>query len=157
MLSIERFTSLARSYGANVGLWPVEARSDALALLDNSKEARAVLAEERLMDDAIAAAPRHQETSLWPTGERDAALERLRTNVATRIAPVQPDSYFRFRRRVFALVRGLLLDLSWLRVASSCGVAVAAGLFVGMHFPNVPVSGDLLSTLQVASIPIFIE
>lgn len=86
MLSIERFTSLARSYGANFDLWPIEVRGDALALLEVSKEARAVLAEECKLDDAISAAPWHRETSLWPADERNAALLRLRTNVAARIA-----------------------------------------------------------------------
>lgn len=157
MLSIERFTSLARSYGANVDLWPVETRNDALALLDSSKEARAVLAEEALMDDAIAAARRHQEASLWPAGERDAALARLAANVAERIASVRSGFHLRLPGRIFADVRGLWPDLGWLSVASSGGIAVAAGLFVGMHFPNLPVSGDLLSTLQVASIPILTE
>ena len=52
MLKIERFTGLARSYGANIDLWPVEERCDARALLDSSKAARAVLLEERLLDDA---------------------------------------------------------------------------------------------------------
>ena len=156
MLKIERFTSLARSYGANIDLWPVEVQADALSLLKISKVARTVLAEERLMDDALAAARRHQEISLWPPGERSVALVRLRTNVAARIAPA-PSGPSRFGARLFAQVRGLWPHLNWLGISSGSGIAVAAGLFIGMHFPNLPASGDLLSTLQVASIPIFIE
>lgn len=156
MLKIERFTSLARSYGANIDLWPVEVRADALALLEISKVARVVLAEERLMDDALAGARRHQEISLWPPGERNAALVRLRTNVAARIAPA-PSGPFRFGGWFFTRVDGLWPDLNWLGLSSSGGVAVAVGLFIGMHFPNLPDSRDLLSTLQVASIPIFME
>lgn len=156
MLSIERFTSLARSYGANFDLWPVGVRADALALLEISQEARAVLAEECMLDDAISAAPWHRETSLWQAGERNAALLRLRTNVAARIAVKQPGP-FQLPGRFFAYVRGLWPDLNWLGVASSTGIAVVAGLFIGMHFPNVPASNDLISTLQVASIPIFME
>lgn len=156
MLKIERFTSLARSYGANIDLWPVEVPADALSLLKISKVARTVLAEERLMDDALAAARRHQEISLWPPGERSVALVRLRTNVAARIAPA-PSGPSRFGARLFAQVRGLWPHLNWLGISSGSGIAVAAGLFIGMHFPNLPASGDLLSTLQVASIPIFME
>ena len=156
MLKIERFTSLARSYGANIDLWPVEVQADALSLLKISKVARTVLAEERLMDDALAAARRHREISLWPPGERNAALVRLRTNVAARIAPA-PSGPSRFGARLFAHVRGLWPDLNWIGLSSGSGIAVAAGLFIGMHSPNLPASGDLLSTLQVASIPIFME
>lgn len=156
MLKIERFTSLARSYGSNIDLWPVEVQADALSLLKISKVAHTVLAEERLMDDVLAAARRHQEISLWSPGERNAALVRLRTNVAARIAPA-PSGPIPFGARLFAHVRGLWPHLNWLGISSGSGIAVAAGLFIGMHFPNLPASGDLLSTLQVASIPIFME
>lgn len=156
MLEIDRFTSLARSYGANIDLWPLEVRADALSLLKISKVARTVLAEERLMDDALAAARRHQEISLWPPGERNAALMRLRTSVAARIAPA-PSGPSWFGARFFAHVRGLRPDLIWIGLSSGSGIAVAAGLFIGMHSPNLSASGDLLSTLQVVSIPILME
>ena len=156
MLKIERFTALVRSYGANSDLWPVEERGDALALLEISKAARAVLAEERLLDDALAGALKHQESPRMSPVEHDAALARLRTNVAARIAcaSAEPSG---FRGRFFAHVRGLWPDLNWLGLSSGSGIAVAAGLFIGMHFPALSASGDLLSTLQVASIPIFME
>lgn len=156
MLKIERFTALVRSYGANSDLWPVEERGDALALLEISKAARAVVAEERLLDDALAGALKHQESPRMSTVEHDAALARLRTNVAARIARASAEPSG-FRGRFFAHVRGLWPDLNWLGLSSGSGIAVAAGLFIGMHFPALSASGDLLSTLQVASIPIFME
>ena len=156
MLKIERFTALVRSYGANSDLWPVEERGDALALLEISKAARAVLAEERLLDDALAGALKHQESPRMSPVEHDAALARLRTNVAARIARASAEPSG-FRGRFFAHVRGLWPDLNWLGLSSGSGIAVAAGLFIGMHFPALSASGDLLSTLQVASIPIFAE
>lgn len=156
MLKIERFTALVRSYGANSDLWPVEERGDALALLEISKAARAVLAEERLLDDALAGALKHQESPRMSPVEHDAALARLRTNVAARIARASAEPSG-FRGRFFAHVRGLWPDLNWLGLSSGSGIAVAAGLFIGMHFPALSASGDLLSTLQVASIPIFME
>ena len=155
-MKIERFTSLARSYGANSDLWPVEERGDALALLEICKAARAVLAEERLLDDALAGALKHQESPRMSPVEHDAALARLRTNVAARIARASAEPSG-FRGRFFAHVRGLWPDLNWLGLSSGSGIAVAAGLFIGMHFPALSASGDLLSTLQVASIPIFME
>lgn len=161
MLKIERFTGLARSYGANIDLWPVEERCDARALLDSSKAARAVLLEERLLDDALAGAWKQQERARASLAEHDAALARLRTNVAARIAraPAEPSG---FRGRFFAQVRGAHVrgvwpDLNWLGLSSGSGIAVAAGLFIGMHFPTFLTSADLLSSLQVASIPIFME
>lgn len=156
MLKIERFTALVRSYGANSDLWPVEERGDALALLEISKAARAVLAEERLLDDALAGALKHQESPRMSPVEHDAAVARLRTNVAARIARASAEPSG-FRGRFFAHVRGLWPDLNWLGLSSGSGIAVAAGLFIGMHFPALSASGDLLSTLQVASIPIFME
>lgn len=156
MLKIERFTALVRSYGANSDLWPVEERGDALALLEISKAARAVLAEERLLDDALAGALKHQESPRMSPVEHDAALARLRTNVAARIARASAEPSG-FRGRFFAHVRGLWPDLNWLGLSSGSGIAVAAGLFIGMHYPALSASGDLLSTLQVASIPIFME
>lgn len=156
MLKIERFTALVRSYGANSDLWPVEERGDALALLEICKAARAVLAEERLLDDALAGALKHQESPRMSPVEHDAALARLRTNVAARIARASAEPSG-FRGRFFAHVRGLWPDLNWLGLSSGSGIAVAAGLFIGMHFPALSASGDLLSTLQVASIPIFME
>ena len=156
MLKIERFIALVRSYGANSDLWPVEERGDALALLETCKAARAVLAEERLLDDALAGALKHQESPRMSPVEHDAALARLRTNVAARIARASAEPSG-FRGRFFAHVRGLWPDLNWLGLSSGSGIAVAAGLFIGMHFPALSASGDLLSTLQVASIPIFME
>ena len=156
MLKIERFTALVRSYGANIDLWPVEERGDALALLEISKAARAVVAEERLLDDALAGALKHQESPRMSPVEHDAAVARLRTNVAARIARASAEPSG-FRGRFFAHVRGLWPDLNWLGLSSGSGIAVAAGLFIGMHFPALSASGDLLSTLQVASIPIFME
>lgn len=156
MLKIELFTSLARSYGANIDLWPVEVRGDALALLEISEVARSVLAEERSMDDALTTARRHRESSLWPPGGRNAALMRLRTNVNARIAPATSRS-FRPRRRFFPHIERLWPYLSWLGIPSGSAIAVAAGLLIGMNFPNLTGSADLLSTLQVASMPIFME
>lgn len=134
MLKIERFTALVRSYGANSDLWPVEERGDALALLEISKAARAVLAEERLLDDALAGALKHQESPRMSPVEHDAALARLRTNVAARIARASAEPSG-FRGRFFAHVRGLWPDLNWLGLSSGSGIAVAAGLFIGMHYP----------------------
>ena len=161
MLKIERFTALVRSYGANSDLWPVEERGDALALLEICKAARAVLAEERLLDDALAGALKHQESPRMSPVEHDAAVARLRTNVAARIARASAEPSG-FRGRFFAQVRGAHVrggwpDLNWLGLSSGSGIAVAAGLFIGMHFPTFPTSADLLSSLQVASIPIFME
>ena len=155
-MKIERFIALARSYGADIDLWPAEERGDALTLLEISKVARVALEEERLLDDALAGERRREELSRVTLAEHDAALVRLRTNVAARIAraPVHPS---RFVRHFFLDVRGLWPDLNWLRLSSGSGIAVAAGLFIGMHSPNLPDSGDLLFTLQIASIPIFSE
>ena len=69
------------SYGADLQRWPEEARRDAQALLDHSAEAGVLFDEARTLDQAIDQATIREDALLWPPGERDAALDRLRSGV----------------------------------------------------------------------------
>ena len=86
MLTLGRFRRLAASYGADLQRWPEEARRDAQALLDHSAEAGVLFDEARTLDQAIDQATIREDALLWPPGERDAALDRLRSGVEARLA-----------------------------------------------------------------------
>ncbi|WP_456776028.1 hypothetical protein [Bradyrhizobium sp. USDA 4369] len=130
-----------------------------MALRDASAAARAVLDRERELDVAMEAARRREDMVLWSPGEHAAALARLRSGVAARIAPL-PWS----RSAVFALGWNVLencdaigADRGWLRFATSSTIVVAAGVLIGSHFLAAPPPADLLSSLEMAPIHIFSE
>ncbi len=72
-MRFERFRELAAAYGARLDLWPAETRRAARQIAETA-EGAAVLAPERLLDDALAA------DAAEPPGEgvKRRALERLR-------------------------------------------------------------------------------
>ena len=85
MLTLERFKSLADSYGASLERWPEEIRKEAESLLSNSQAARAILADAQSLDEAIEATSDAEEARAWPSAETEAALARLRSRVASRL------------------------------------------------------------------------
>src|SRR5580692_7935829 len=86
MLTLSRFTALVDSYGAELNRWPEAVRAEAQALAESSPQARALLAAARVLDATIATARASHDASLWPPGDQAAALARLRSGVAARIA-----------------------------------------------------------------------
>src|SRR6185312_7481000 len=86
---LRRFRALTQSYGAELQRWPQDERGAAEELLRNSGAARALLEQERTLDEAIAAASTHEHSQRWPQGAADAALARLHSGVANRIAAEQ--------------------------------------------------------------------
>jgi len=86
MMTFRRFRALTQSYGANLQRWPQEERADAEELLRSSAQARALHDLERSLDEVIAAVSAREQAARWPEGAEEAALARLRTGVAKRIA-----------------------------------------------------------------------
>lgn len=153
MLTLRRFTALAESYGAELLRWPPEARGEAAALLRSSAAARAILDEARVLDEAIAAAGRREDAALWRPGEQDAALARLRSGVAARIA-ASP------RRRPTGRLAGWAPSsavLGWIGMAAGGGLVVAAGLFIGALSATAPTPDSVLTILQPAPIHILAD
>jgi hypothetical protein len=156
MLTLRRFTVLAESFGADLQRWPAETQGDAQALLAASAEARAVLDEARQLDEAIVAARRLEEAALWQPGEMDAALARLQSGVAGRIAPGMPRRRSVRERFGWAFSGGgsvLGAPVGWIGFAASGAVAVAAGLLIGSLSAAAPAPGDILAVFQAATIP----
>ena len=56
-ITLERFAAIVDAYGASPMRWPVAERSAAEALLAVSAEARALLADARMLDGMLASAP----------------------------------------------------------------------------------------------------
>ena len=86
MLTLKRFRTLIDSYGAAPERWPDSMRAEAEVLLRVSPEAQQLLAEARELDEAIGAASEREKAVSWPPGEEAAALARLRSGVAARLA-----------------------------------------------------------------------
>ncbi len=145
MVTLRQFKALAESYGADLQRWPDALREEAEALLAVSPEARAALAAERMLDEVLDAARAHQDAVLLPPGAEDAALARLRSGVASRVAP-------RPARRGGVLLGWRIwagsVTLGRAGIVAGGGVAVAAGLLIGMLYAPAPAAGNLLSALQ---------
>jgi len=144
MLTLKRFATLAASYGADLDRWPEDIRGEANELLAASPEARALLEQARTLDTALVG------NAVWQLGEQEAALVRLRIGVASRIAdtaglkPAQRPSW--------------RLDLRWLGMAAGSGLAVAAGLAIGVLDVPAASSPDIVQIMfQPAPIDILAE
>lgn len=143
MLTLKRFSAMADSYGAELTRWPEALRGEAEALLKLSPEARAVLDEARRLDQAIAAGSAHDDARLWPPGESDAALARLRASVDARIAAPAG-----FRPEPRRLGWAPSLRLRWAGLATAGGFAIMAGLLIGGLYAGTPEPDSVLTILQ---------
>jgi len=159
MLSLRRFTSLAKSYGADLERWPEEIQADARALLQASAEARAIHAAARDEDLAIGAARHREERALWHPGEQDAALARLRSGVAARIAstPATRPDRAGSRWSLPPVRDWVLLHLGSLGLATSGGVALMAGLLIGSLSGAAPAPTSVLAAFQVTPLHILAD
>jgi hypothetical protein len=160
MLTLGRFKALAGSYGADLRRWPEALRGEAQALVNVSAEARACLDAARALDEAIEAASRQEDGVLQQPGEAEAALARLRSGVAARIA--QSPARRAGRRRAGWGPEGgrrwmLLPQLRWAGVATGGGVAILAGVLIGALYSPAPAPEGVLSLLDPAPIHILTE
>lgn len=159
MMTLKKFEALAASYGAELRRWPEANRAEAEALIRSSEPARAILAEARRLDGAIAAAADEEEARLWNRGERDAALARLRSSVAARIAaaPARSSATPRPESAWATPLAAVPFRLGWVGILGMSGIAVAAGLFIGLTYGSPGNSDRLLSFLQPNPIEIFVD
>lgn len=89
-ITLERFAAIVDAYGASPMRWPVAERSAAEALLAVSAEARALLADARMLDGMLASAPVEAPSS--------ALVERLmaaRPRAAASPVAAKPQGFFR--------------------------------------------------------------
>lgn len=139
MLTLKRFKTLTDSYGADLLRWPEQERAAAQTLLEESAEARALLADARMLDDALAMASARQSAAHLRNHNEEATLARLRSGVAARIAATGGRS------------RGWSnpgwSKPGWVSLATAGSLAVAAGLVIGALYNPPAASSDALTTL----------
>jgi hypothetical protein len=158
MLSLKRFASLASSYGADLERWPAERHADARELLAASPEVQAIFAAVRAEDRAIGAARRREEGALWHPGEQDAALARLRSGVAARIAsPPAIRSGHVWSGWLPPVRNWVLPHLGSLGFATSGGVALMAGLLIGSLSGAAPAPTSVLAAFQATPLHILAD
>jgi hypothetical protein len=152
MLTITRFQVLAESYGADLQRWPRESRAEAERLLAVSSEARRVLAEARILDAAIMQASAQDQLS---PAEQSAALERLKSAVANRLAT---SNARRMGVSFFGWMSGWFHEVATPRrfgLASGVCATVIAGLVIGSLYTGAPITTSVLTFLQPDPIPLF--
>ncbi len=155
MMTLKRFTALTESYGADPQRWPENMRAEAQALLEYSDEARINLAAARKLDDALRSASAKEASQLWNPGDQDAALARLRSSVAARIASParQPGPYW----ALFASFHWAFSPrLGWVGIGWVGGMPIWSGLLIGTAF-RTKQSDDLLAMLQPSPIQILAD
>ena len=159
MMTLERFKSLADSYGGRIERWPSLTRQDAFDLLTRSAAAREVLEDARELDAAIARADEAQDARSWPPGETGAAMVRLRARVAARIAAresaqhgprIEPKSFW-------AKILLKPLQPGWGGLVTGGVLAVAAGLVIGLLSTSTPPPGNVLLLLEPTPLQIFTD
>lgn len=142
MMTLERFRTLADSYGADLQRWPEQLRPQARALLESSTQAREIIALAGELDEAIAVAGRAHREALWAGDHPEAALARLRNSVAARIgargaAGTTTRAAHHGPRR-----------MRWISLATAAVVAIVGGVLLGIRYPPLGSQQDLLALLQ---------
>lgn len=157
MMTLRRFRTLAGSYGADLQRWPEPLRRQARALLETSAQAQALMAQARELDQTIAAAGAARDARIWDGSRADAALHRLRADVSNRVrrpaagrAPGLAEIDSRAARHPHRRAR-------WVRLATAAGLAVVAGLALGiLYSPSAPPQ-DLTALLQPAPLQLLTD
>jgi hypothetical protein len=134
MLTLKRFKTMTDSYGADLLRWPEQERAAAQTLLEECAEARALLADARMLDDALAIASARRSAAHLRNYNEEATLARLRSGVAARIAATGGRS------------RGWSSP-GWVSLATAGSLAVVAGLVIGGLYNPPGASSDALITL----------
>jgi hypothetical protein len=154
MLTLKRFKTMTDSYGADLLRWPEQERAAAQTFLEGSIEARALLADARMLDEALAVARATQSAAHRRNNHEDAALARLRSGVAARIAATSGRSRVSLLERALSITtrRALSTPSGWAGLATAGGLAVVAGLVIGSLYTSPGASDALLTLLQPAPI-----
>lgn len=154
MMTLRRFRTLADSYGADLQRWPQRLRAPALALLDSSAQARAVMARARELDRTMAAARTVRDARIWGGESADRALRRLHARVSARATPSGPEAVTAARH---AAGSRSPRRAGWIGLATAAGLAVVAGLTLGiLYSPSAPPE-DLTALLQPAPLQVLTD
>lgn len=155
MMTLRRFRTLADSYGADLQRWPERLRGQALAMLDSSAEAQAVIRRARELDDVITKAGSARLERLWGGESADAALHRVQKNVSARIRrPASAGVTTLDAMRSRAASRYRPRPAQWIGLATAASLAVIAGLSLGILYAPSASQEDLTALLQPAPLQV---
>lgn len=157
MMTLRRFRALADSYGADLQRWPEPLRAPARELLATSAQAQGIMARARELDQAIAAAGAARDARIRGGSRADAALHRLRAGVAMRIRRPVDSGVATSEEFGSPLARHRPHRARWVGLATAAGLAVLAGLALGIFYsPSAPPQ-DLTALLQAAPLQLLTE
>jgi hypothetical protein len=173
MLSLDRFKTLTRSYGAAPDRWPHNERAEAELLLQHSAQARQLVEEARALDVALGFTHTANDDGLElhagglhagaaPGTGAMGELNQLRSAVTQRISHAVREQPRRRARLGWlpgklAWNRGSSFGgshLGWVGAATGGSLVIAAGLLIGwMQAPQpTPVDVDWIPFLQPAPV-----
>jgi len=152
MMTLKRFRTLADIYGADLQRWPERVRPHARTLLDTSAEARSIIARAAELDEAITAASSAHRRRLWSGDHPEAALVRLRNDVAARIRAVAPSRVSAAGVPILRAARNPRRRAGWISLATAASVAIVSGLVLGIRYSPATPQQDLLALLQPAPV-----
>jgi hypothetical protein len=165
-MTLRRFRILADRYGAELQRWPERLRPQAQALLQASTEARAIIARARELDEAIAAAGAARDAGIWRGGGADSALQRLRTNVTTRLgamavkdaaaAPIPARAAAR-RTDSHSSFGAPSRRTRWVSLATAASIAVIVGFVIGVLYSPTTPTQELTALLQPAPLQLLAD
>lgn len=166
MMTLRRFRILAGSYGAELQRWPGRLRPQAQALLQASTEARAIIAQARALDEAIAAAAAARDAGIWRGAGADSALQRLRANVTVRLGAIAVTDATAASNPARTAVRRTDSRSSfgapsrrtrWLSLATAASIAVIVGFLIGVLYSPTTPTQELTALLQPAPLQLLNE
>jgi hypothetical protein len=153
-MKLSRFKALTHSYGAQLEKWPEDERAKAEELLRTSAQARLLMDEARMLDDALKRAGARFDAAVGISTDDQAALAQLRAGVLARISRAPAH-----RHRLAWPVRWVprspgggagALPFPGLALATSSVLALAVGVLIGWLQAPKPMQVDVLALLEAA-------
>ncbi|GBR16983.1 hypothetical protein AA105894_1704 [Asaia spathodeae NBRC 105894] len=153
MMDIQRFTSLAGTYGAAFERWPEEERLAARAFVEHSAEAQRLIADERLLDEVIERGLRLRtnDQAVSEAAGRVAlgVMNTIRANEAGKRARHTGGS--RLWQRLDVVRSFVARHIEW-RYATLglCMVSGLGGIWLGLERPDHVIDGVTMAMLNAA-------
>lgn len=166
MMTLRRFRILAARHGAELQRWPERLRPQGRELLQASTEARAIIAQARELDEAIAAAGAARDAGIWRGVDADSALQRLRANVTARIGAIAVTDATAAATPATVAVRVTNLHPSygapsrrtrWVSLATAASIAVVVGFVIGVLYSPTTPTQELTALLQPAPLQLLAD
>jgi hypothetical protein len=151
-MKLSRFKALTDSYGAYLQKWPEDERARAEELLRTSAQARLLMDEARMLDEALERAGAKLDAAVGNTTDDQVELARLRAGVLARISQT-PTLHHRLAwpaRWMAWAPGGGAMPFPGLALAASGILALTVGVLIGWLQAPRPLEVDVLVLLESA-------